>query len=68
MKLLNVAHPHWTQVGLVISVEFFQSPTVTVVDGWTEAVYCCPEQALVVFHVVHELTLSVDVLNDADQI
>ena len=67
MIQLSVAHPHWTQVGLVISVEFYQSLTVRAVDGRTEAVYCCPEEALVVCHVAHELTLSVDVLHDSDQ-
>ena len=68
VRRLSVPPPHWTQFGLVISLMIYQSVTVRAVDGWTEAVYCCPEQALVVCHVVHELTLSVDVLNDAHQI
>ena len=68
MRLLSVADPQWTQVGLVISWEFYQNLIVMAVDGWTEAVYCCPEEALDVCHVAHELTLSVDVLPDSDQI
>ena len=51
----------------MISLTFYQSLIVRTVDGWTEAVYCCPEEALDVCHVAHELTLSVDDLPVSDQ-
>ena len=68
MRLLSVPHPHWIQIGQVISVQFVQILIVNAVGGWTETVYCCPEEALDVCHVAHELTLSVDDLPVSDQI
>ena len=67
MRLLNIPHHHWIQIALMISLTFYQSLIVRTVDGWTEAVYCCPEQAVAVCNVAHELTLSVDVLPVSDQ-
>ena len=65
--LLSAPHLHWTQGVRVTYWEFSQSQHVRAVPAWTEAVYCCPEEALEVCHVAYELTLSVDVQHDSER-